>query len=385
MPQETPILDAVTSRINSSDNEQLCRPFTGEEVFSALRQVGSRKAPGADGMSILFFRKYWDIVGSEVIATVLGILDRGTMLPNLNYTLNALIPKVKSPESPKEFRPISLCNVYKLVAKVLANRLKLILDKEVSPEQSAFVPGRFIADNVMATFESFHSMKKISKAKTGYFAAKVDMAKAYDRVEWKFLECIMRRLNFDDWWIQRIMMCVETVSFSVLVNGRRSTCFTPSRGLRQGDPLSPYLFLLCAEGLSKTIHTAINVKHLHGLKVAVGAPVVSHLFFVDDSILFSRATVDESIVLRDILKKYERESRQLINFQKSEISFSRNVGWHTKLQISGVLGMKIVEKHDKYLGLVMEVGRSKKSLFCYLRDRVQNKLKGFAGKNLSPY
>ncbi|CAL1369991.1 unnamed protein product [Linum trigynum] len=150
--------------------------------------MGQRKAPRPDGFSVLFYRKNWRIVGDDVVNLVLGILERGEMVSDLTPTLMELIPKIKSPVSPKDFRPISLCNVlYKLVAKVLANRLKILLDQVISKEQSAFVSGRVITDNIMAAFECFHSVKKRKKSRVGYLAAKVDMAKAYDRVDWHFL------------------------------------------------------------------------------------------------------------------------------------------------------------------------------------------------------
>ncbi|CAL1409072.1 unnamed protein product [Linum trigynum] len=203
VPDSTPVLDVIAPSISAEQNVTLTRPFCREEVVATLKQMGKRKAPGADGMSVLFYRLYWHIIGDDVVGTVLNILDLGIMPEQLNHTLIALIPKVKNPESPKEFRPISLCNVlYKLVAKVLANRLKEVLDSVVTEEQSAFVPRRFITDNVMAAFECFQLMKKIGKSsKGGYFGAKIDMAKAYDRVEWWFLEGIMQKMGFADQWI----------------------------------------------------------------------------------------------------------------------------------------------------------------------------------------
>ncbi|CAL1394078.1 unnamed protein product [Linum trigynum] len=154
--------------------------------------MGKRKAPGPDGFTVLFFRRYWHVIGEEVWMAILKILETRVLPEGLNHTLIALIPKTKKPVSPKEFRPISLCNVlYKIISKVLANRLKTVLYRIISPEQSAFVPGRFITDNVMEAFECFHTMKKSKKRKHGFFAAKINMAKAYDRVEWKFLEGVM--------------------------------------------------------------------------------------------------------------------------------------------------------------------------------------------------
>ncbi|CAL1374304.1 unnamed protein product [Linum trigynum] len=226
-------------------------------------------------------------------------------------------------------------------------------------------------------------MKRRQKGKIGHFAAKIDMAKAHDRVEWSFLEGAMRKMGFAEAWVQKIMVCVRSVTYSILVNGNQSAAISPGRGIRQGDPLSPYLFLLCAEGLSAYTEKAVQEKRLHGLQPAAGAPVISHLFFADDSIFFARATQQECIILKEILSDYERESGQLVSFQKSEVSFSKNVSPHNKLIIGGTLGMSIVEKHEKYLGLATTAGRSKKELFSGLVDRVRKKLKGWKERVMS--
>ena len=177
-------LNTVPQKMTTEMTEELMRPYSVEEVKAALFQMGSTKAPGPDGMNALFYQKFWHIVGNDVCSAVLDFLNSGTMLPEINYTHIVLIPKVKSPEKMTDFRPISLCNViYKIISKVLANRLKIILPQLISPTQSAFVPGRLITDNVLLAYETLHAMHGRKKGKKGVLALKLDVSKAYDRVE----------------------------------------------------------------------------------------------------------------------------------------------------------------------------------------------------------
>ncbi|KAK2650563.1 hypothetical protein Ddye_018052 [Dipteronia dyeriana] len=246
------------------------------------------KAPGPDGIPILFFYKYWNIVGLEVTKACLGVLNEGHGLEEVNETLIILIPKSKQLERITEFRPISLCNVlYKIVVKVLAIRSRGVLGE------------------------------------VGAMALKLDMCKAYDRVEWGVLAAMMRKLGFSVSWVDQIMRCISSVSvsfsFSFLVNGVRCGTVKPSRGLRQGDPLSPYLFLFCADGLSRLIFSADSSKDIGGFKCRRGGPNISHLFYADDSLMFTKATVNDHRSIHRVLDICARASGQVINVQKSAV------------------------------------------------------------------
>lgn len=258
-------LEAIDTRISAEMNARLLRPFTAAEVELALHQMAPLKAPGPDGFNACFFQKNWDIVGKEVCQAVLFSLNSGIMNKDLNSTYIALIPKSRNPICVTDYRPISLWNVlYKLLSKVLANRLKEVLSAIISPYQSAFIPGRLITDNILAAYETLHTMNSRMYGKSGFMAVKLDMSKAYDRVEWGFLEAVMRRMGFENRWINLIMMCVCTAHFSVLVNGTPMGHITPTRGIRQGDPISPYLFLICAEALSSLLTRADLIGTMRG-------------------------------------------------------------------------------------------------------------------------
>ena len=155
----------------------LSSEYSAEEVRTALFQM----APGPDGMNALFYQKYWHVVGNDVIAAILDFLNSGIMIPNINYTHIVLIPKVKSPERISDFGPISLCNViYKIISKVMANRLKQILPQLIAPFQNAFMPGRLIIDNILVAYETLHAMHCRRTGKKGSLAMKLDISKAYD-------------------------------------------------------------------------------------------------------------------------------------------------------------------------------------------------------------
>ena len=172
-----------------------------------------------------------------------------------------------------DYRPISLCNVlYKIFSKVLANRLKRILPSIITEHQSAFTKNRLISDNIQVAFETLHSMNTHKSNKHGYMALKLNMSKAYDKVEWSFFESILRKLGFNERWITLMMICVKTVSYSVLVNGEPHEVFRPTRGIHQGDPLSPFLFLLCTESLHNLISKAEREGSIHGFALSRRSP-----------------------------------------------------------------------------------------------------------------
>jgi hypothetical protein len=189
------------------------------EVKNALFQMFPTKTPGLDGFPAHFFQRHWDVCGEDVTRAVLSIVRGNESAESTNDTILVLIPKVKSPTLLSQFRPISLCNVlYKIASKVTANRLKLILPDIISDEKLAFVPGRLITDNIISAYECLHFMKRNRSKNNSVCALKLDMMKAYDRVEWAYLEAIMVKLGFAQQWISIIMSMISSVSFSVMFN-----------------------------------------------------------------------------------------------------------------------------------------------------------------------
>jgi len=262
------IQNGVQEVVTDSMRTKLAQAYIVGEVEKAIIDTAPLKASSLDGMPPLFYHTYWSDIGMDITQAILSCLNSSSLLKSINHTFITLIPKVKNPENVSEFRPISLCNViYKIISKVLANCLKPILNDIISKSQSAFIADRLITDNVLIAFESLHHMKTNCTGRTGFMALKLDMSKAYDRVEWCFLEKILLKMGFQESWVAMIMECITTVTYSILVNGEPKGLITPTRGLRQGDPLSPYLFLFCAEGLNAILNQASENGDIHGFSI----------------------------------------------------------------------------------------------------------------------
>ena len=211
--------------------EQLEGDFQACEVKEGLNQMAPLTAPGPDGMSPIFYKSLWNIIGEDVSTVALRALNSGIVPDSINTTFITLIPKIKNPRKVSDFRPISLCNVfYKLIAKVVANRLKKFLANAVPDSQSAFLLGRLISDNILVDFETLHYLKRKTQGKMVYMALKLDMSKAYDRMEWDFLEVLMQHLGLGEKMRKLIMSCLRSVSYSILLNGQLWAVSSPLGG-----------------------------------------------------------------------------------------------------------------------------------------------------------
>ncbi|KAL8158345.1 hypothetical protein AgCh_002874 [Apium graveolens] len=382
--EEEVIGSTIEEVITEEHNRELEADFTMEEFTEAISQMHPDKASGPDGLNPAFFQNFWKLLGKEVFQCCKRWMLDLSFPAEINNTNVVLIPKKENVETMKDLRPIALCNVlYKLVAKVLANRLRKLLPGIISENQSAFVPGRSITDNVLVAFELLHYMKQKKRGSEGEVALKLDVSKAYDRVDWGFLRNQMQRMGFSKKWMDWIMLCVTTVSYSINFNGAQIGPITPRRGLRQGDPLSPYLFLFCVEGLSRLIKDASARSKIHGCQITLQAPAITHLLFADDNFLFCRADIEEVKEIREVLQRYETSSGQAINFQKSGIFFSSNVRMDKQNEIKDLLGVRNDLSTGHYLGLPSLIGRSKKVVFNYLKERIWSKIKGWSAKCLS--
>jgi len=278
----------------------------------------------------------------------------GQVLPTLNVTFLTLVPKEERVTHPKQFRPIALCNViYKLLTKVIARSLKPLLPFIISPQKSGYVEGRKILDNVILTHEVIHSLQKTG---TPVMLLKLDLSQAFDKLSWAYMKSVLLAFGFAPTWVDWILHLTSSTFFYILINGVPSRPFSPTRGIRQGDSLSPFLFIIMAEGLSCFIQASIAEKSLFGLPLHGIDPPVSHSQFVDDTLMVGSPTVQEAHKILHILQTFCDASGMDINRDKSHIFFF-NTPIPVQLHITTILDFTCRSLPSKYLGILLDFTR----------------------------
>ncbi|CAL1402494.1 unnamed protein product [Linum trigynum] len=200
---------------------------------------------------------------------------------------------------------------------------------------------------------------------------KLDMKKAYDMVDWECLETMLKKYGFDDRWCRWVSSCIRTINFSILFNGEATEEFNPSRGIRQGDPLSPFLFILMSNSLTFLIDKAVSQNQLKGIRLNARCPILTHCLFADDTVIFGKADLQEAEKILDLIREYGTITGQEVNINKSSVFFSANVPEVDKAAIIGHIGFASSNCHTKYLGVPMEWGNSKKETFQFLIQRME--------------
>ncbi|GJT02461.1 hypothetical protein Tco_0823630 [Tanacetum coccineum] len=361
-----------STRLDANEALDMVRVVSSQEVKSAMFSMGSDKSPGPDGFTAAFFKDTWDIIGSDITKAVCEFFTNGRLLKELNHTILALIPKVNAPARVNDYRPISCCNVlFKCISKIIANRLKDSLKRLISPNQSAFVPGRSISDNILLTQEimhNYHLDRGVPRC-----AFKVDIQKAYDTVDWEFLRVALIGFGFHDRMISWIMECVSTTSFSISINGSLHGFFKGKRGLRQGDPLSPYLFTLVMEVFTLMLHRRVRDSSNFTYHRYCSELELINLCFADDLFLFAHGDVNSASIIKEALDEFKDASGLYPSMPKSKAYFC-NVINQTKLVIHHVLPFEEDRLPVKYLGVPLVSSRLIFRDCKELIDKVQNRV-----------
>ncbi|KAJ9542248.1 hypothetical protein OSB04_028754 [Centaurea solstitialis] len=373
--------DFFSRKLSIEDANYMIRPITKEEVKLAMFDIGDDRAPGSDGYTSKFFKSAWSIIGSDVILAIQDFFYRGRLARQVNHTAICLLPKHPHASRVTEFRPISLCNVlYKCIAKIISWRIKDSLDFLVSSSQSAFIPGRGITDNILLAHELMEGYGR--QHGTPRCAFKIDIQKAYDSVDWWFLCTLLDRMGFHPIMRHWIMELVSTTSYSLIINGEPTGFFKGGRGLRQGCPLSPYLFTLVMEAFSSLFRRQIGQDHRFSFHKGCAELAISHLCFADDLMVFSKGDLESVTVLKEVLDSFATLSGLKPNIAKSSVYFS-NVDPNTVQGILNILPFQTGNLPFRYLGVPLSSKRLVVSDFESLIIKVKSRIQNWKSKCLS--
>jgi hypothetical protein len=355
-----------------------------QEVWEILKSMRRNASPGPDGFNVGFYTSVWSWIGEDVTNLVRNFYITGKLPPRLNETQIVLIPKKLVCHVPSDYRPISLCNVvYKIIAKSLANRLKPHLPDYIHPSQQAFVEGRRISNNIIVAQEIAHFLS-LNSWDGSDFMLKIDLAKAFDRIEWHFIVSALTRLGLHGHFINLIHACISSPMFSVIINGQSFAQFKSSRGIRQGCPLSPSLFVLAVNELSLALQEALQGNHLSGISLGSNCPPIHSLMFADDLLVCGKANMQEVNTISHILQQFCQHSGQLPNWNKSGIMFSKKVNLQVKQDIKEIFPVSDIDNNTIHLGHPLTLpAKDRSAAYNFIYDKFKSKLSAYKANRLS--
>ena len=376
-----PIFNGLDFRkLSPEQASSLVTQFSHREIDEAVESCNSQKAPGPDGYSFRFIKEAWEIIRHDVYQIVEVFFSTNRLPKGSNVAFIALVAKCDNPGGLKDFRPISMVGcIYKIIAKLLSRRLQRVMDSLVGPHQSSFIAGRQILDGALIAGELIDTCRR-KKIKATIL--KLDFHKAFDSVAWCFLEWILNQMGFPRQWISWILSCVSSAAASILINGSPTKPFKLHRGLRQGDPLSPFLFNLIVEALSLVIQKATKQGLWEGVEISRGGSKLTHLQYADDTIIFCPPDINQLLNIKKMLILFQLASGLQVNFHKTSIH-----GIHTDdlwLQSAAkALLCKVGGFPFSYLGLPMGGNVSRLSTWDPIIKKIEGKLATWKGSLLS--
>jgi hypothetical protein len=377
-------IDIVAMRtgpqISSDQRELLITPITEGEIYTALKSIGDLKAPGLDGYGAHFFKSTWSIIKTDFLAAVWEFFYENSMYSAVNSTLVTLIPKHSAAKTIKEYRPISCCTtIFKVISKILTMRLSKVLGSIISTSQAAFVPGQHIHDHILLAYELIRGYSR--KGGTPKCMMQLDLQKAYDTVDWHALQHILREVGLPNQFIQWIMLGVTSVSYKFNIHGRHTGFMKAKRGLRQGDPVSPLLFVIVMEYLHRILQQLAKVPDFNFHSKCEHLNIIN-LSFADDLLIFTRGDTKSVELVMAKIQDFSRSTGLHVNPSKCKI-FYGGVEEHIKDSIGKVTSIAEGSLPFRYLGKPLTSKKLSIHHYMPLVDRIVERIRNWSSKLLS--
>ncbi|XP_015064939.1 uncharacterized protein LOC107010215 [Solanum pennellii] len=375
-------IQCIPSMITQEQNTELDRMPTEEELRRIIMSMNPNSAPGPDGIGGKFYQVCFDIIKKDIMAAVQSFFNGSVMPRYMTHACLILLPKVEHPNKLKDFRPISLSNfVNKIISKIISTRLASILPKIVSVNQSGFVKGRSITENIMLAQEIVHEIKLPREGRN--VVIKLDMSKAYDRVSWSYTCIVLRKMGFSELFIDKMWRIMSNNWYSIVINGKRHGFFQSTRGLKQGDSLSPALFILGAEVLSRQLNLLHHNQLYKGFHMERKGPQINHLSFADDIIIFSSTDNRSLHLIMKTIEEYENVSDQKVNQEKSFFMVTPHTDQNIIDNIKLATGFGRKNSPINYLGCPLYIGGQRIIYYSDIVEKIIKRISGWQFKILN--
>jgi len=371
----------IPQLVTPADNDFLTALPLADEIKRAVFDLSGDAAPGPDGYSGQFYHCYWHIIGGDVVKSTQYFFTHNYIMPNLNSSLIILIPKVPGADKLDNFRPIALANFqFKIITKIIADRLGSITSNIISVHQKGFIPGRHIHDCIMTASEAVNLLSK--KTHGGNLALKIDIKKAFDTINWKFLIQVLHCFGFNDLFCQWILNILHSAKLSININGKAVGFFSCSRGVRQGDPLSPLLFCIAEEVISRGLDALVLEGQLSQISATRNLYIPSHCLYADDVLIFCKGTLANVRHIMKLFELYGQYSGQVVNAAKRKF-YSGAISLSRAQTITSITGFSHGTIPFTYLGIPLLIGKPKAIHLRPLVDKIQMKLSAWKGRLLT--
>ncbi|XP_019431188.1 PREDICTED: uncharacterized protein LOC109338411 [Lupinus angustifolius] len=375
------INSVIPNMVSLEENNMLTSTPNPMEIKIAVDAMSGDGAPGPYGFGGCFYHAFWDIVGDDVCNSVQQFFNQGWILPNLNSNTVVLIPKHSEACTIEEFRPIALANFqFKIISKVIADRLASITSRIISPNQRGFIKDRSIYDCICLASEAINLLDH--KVFGGNLAIKLDIKKAFDTMDWNFLLSTLHAFGFNAKFVNWISTILHSAKLSISVNGENVGFFSCKRGVRQGDPLSPLLFCIAEDVLSRGISKLVLEGKLSTISGPRNLKICSHAFYADDILVFCKGIKREILALKHLLSDYGEASGQLTNPAKCRF-YSGKISARKVASLNDALGFSAGCIPFNYLGVPIFKGKPRKIHLQSVADRILGKLATWKGHSLS--